>query len=62
MLQESLIERCYILACSTVYEYAIENIHSKHLVAKILSLCLWCFKQFAIIIQVDTIAIENSSL
>ena len=57
-----MVQRSNILAGGTIHKHAIKNVHANHLVAQVLALCLGCLQQFAIVLQVDAVAVVDTSL
>ena len=60
MLEECLIEHCYLTTCGTVNEYRVEDIHLYNLVTHVLCVCWETRTQdLLVVIEVDTITIQH---
>ena len=63
MLEESLIEGSHIFRCRTVNENRIKDVHVEHILAQFLRRAGFRSLQlFAVMIQVDAVAVENGIL
>ena len=59
MLKKFLIESCHFAACSTVNEYAIEDVHADDFLAQVIDVAWSRLCQLlAIIAEVDALAAE----
>src|SRR5574344_1616238 len=59
MLKKLLIESCHLTACSTVNEYAIEDVHTDDFLAQVIDVAWSRLGQLlAIIAEVDSVAAE----